>query len=97
MADKGFRVHYAGESTTGVLSAAVLKRGHAAFSINLTPSHNPLEYGGYKFNAADAGPAASQVTESITANARKLVPEAYRPDCREREEVMGAFPKYRAV
>ncbi len=67
----GFTVHYAGESTTGVLSAAVLER-HAAFSINLTPSHNPLEYGGYKFNAADAGPAASEITGRITANAQAL-------------------------
>ncbi len=79
LADKGFRVHYAGESTTGVLSAAVLKL-QAAFSINLTPSHNPLDYGGYKFNAADAGPAASQITETITANARKLVSQGYAPD-----------------
>ena len=68
----GFNVHYAGESTTGVLSAAVLEY-QAAFSVNLTPSHNPLEYGGYKFNAADGGPAASEVTERITANAGKLV------------------------
>ena len=68
----GFKVHYAGESTTGVLSAAVLELG-AAFSINLTPSHNPLEYGGYKYNAADAGPAASPLTNQITANARQLI------------------------
>lgn len=70
----GFVVHYAGESTTGALSAAVLELG-AAFSINLTPSHNPLEYGGYKYNAADAGPAASVLTEKITANARRLMAE----------------------
>ncbi|MGB5233110.1 MAG: phosphoglucomutase [Desulfoprunum sp.] len=68
----GFTVHYAGESTTGVLSAAVLEL-HAAFSINLTPSHNPLQYGGYKYNAADAGPAAAVLTERITANARRLM------------------------
>ena len=68
----GFKVHYAGESTTGVLSAAVLELG-AAFSINLTPSHNPLEYGGYKYNAADAGPAASPLTTQITANAQRLI------------------------
>lgn len=72
LAGAGFTVHYAGESTTGVLSAAVLEF-QAAFSINLTPSHNPLEYGGYKFNAADAGPAASEITERITVNAGKLV------------------------
>ncbi len=70
----GFVVHYAGESTTGVLSAAVLELG-AAFSINLTPSHNPLEYGGYKYNAADAGPAATVLTERITANVRRLMEE----------------------
>lgn len=71
LTEAGFVVHYAGESTTGVLSAAVLER-KAAFSINLTPSHNPLEYGGYKFNAADAGPAASGITERITRNARRI-------------------------
>ena len=68
----GFTVHYAGESTTGVLSAAVLELG-AAFSVNLTPSHNPLEYGGYKYNAADAGPAASELTTRITDTARKII------------------------
>jgi phosphomannomutase len=76
LTDEGFSVHYAGESTTGVLSAAVLEMG-CAFSINLTPSHNPLEYGGYKFNAADAGPAAAQVTGTITRLARKFIEEGY--------------------
>lgn len=70
----GFRVHYAGEATTGVLSAAVLVK-NAAFSINLTPSHNPLEYAGFKYNAADAGPAASSVTSRITALARQIMAE----------------------
>lgn len=68
----GIKVYYAGESTTGALSAAVLIH-KSAFSINLTPSHNPLDYGGYKFNAADGGPAAGSVTEKITANARRIV------------------------
>jgi len=68
----GFVVHYAGESTTGTLSAAVLQLG-AAFSINLTPSHNPLEYGGFKYNAADGGPAAAILTTGITSQARKNV------------------------
>ncbi len=92
LAGKGFRVHYAGESTTGVLSAAVIKL-QAAFSINLTPSHNPLDYGGYKFNAADAGPAASQITETITANARKLVGQGYVPEkiAATIEEVMRSY------
>ncbi len=65
-------VHYAGEATTGTLSAAVLQLG-AAFSINLTPSHNPLEYGGFKYNAADAGPAAPMLTNRITAEACTII------------------------
>ncbi|MDD5702890.1 MAG: hypothetical protein PHU23_12670 [Dehalococcoidales bacterium] len=68
----GFRVHFAGESTTGVLSAAVMELG-AAFSCNLTPSHNPLEYGGFKFNAADAGPAAPEITRFIQEKAQKII------------------------
>ena len=67
----GITVYYAGESTTGVLSAAVLELG-AAFSINLTPSHNPLEYGGYKFNAADAGPATSEITKLISEKSNRI-------------------------
>ncbi|WP_310600954.1 phosphoglucomutase [Desulfobulbus sp.] len=61
----GVKIHYAGEATTGALSASVLVH-RAAFSINLTPSHNPLEYGGFKYNAADAGPAAPILTDTIT-------------------------------
>lgn len=72
LVNAGFTVHYAGESTTGVLSASLLELG-AAFSINLTPSHNPLEYGGFKYNAADAGPAASELTDRITANGRRII------------------------
>lgn len=72
LAEAGFSVFYAGETTTGVLSAVVLQQKYA-FSINLTPSHNPLEYGGYKFNAADAGPAASEITRRITDYARQIV------------------------
>ncbi|UCD66679.1 MAG: phosphoglucomutase, partial [Deltaproteobacteria bacterium] len=70
--ENGIKVHYAGESTTGVLSAALLER-NAAFSINLTPSHNPLEYGGYKFNGFDGGPASSLITNRITEKAREII------------------------
>ncbi len=74
LTSNGFTVHFAGESTTGALSAAMLDL-HAAFSVNLTPSHNPLDYAGYKYNAADAGPASSILTTRITENARKLISE----------------------
>ena len=66
------RVYYAGESTTGVLSAALLELD-GSFSINLTPSHNPLEYGGYKFNGSDGGPASALITNRITEKARKII------------------------
>ena len=72
------KILYAGESTTGALSASVLVR-RAAFSINLTPSHNPLEYGGFKYNAADAGPAAPILTGNITRIARDYMERADIP------------------
>lgn len=81
------KVHYAGETTTGVLSAAVLELG-AAFSINLTPSHNPLEYGGFKYNAADAGPAEAALTQKITDNTRALLDSA---QCNDVPEISDAF------
>lgn len=68
----GFKVYFAGETATGVISAALLEL-HAAFSINLTPSHNPLEYAGFKFNAADGGPAAKIITDQITAGAAEII------------------------
>lgn len=78
LTSNGIFVHYAHEATTGTLSAAVLIL-NAAFSVNLTPSHNPLEYAGFKFNAADAGPAASEITSRITENGRQLIAEGITP------------------
>jgi phosphomannomutase len=74
----GFTVHYAGEATTGTLSAAVL-RLKAAFSVNLTPSHNPLEYAGFKYNAADGGPAAQELTDRITRYAGEIIESGEKP------------------
>lgn len=82
----GFTVHEAGESTTGVLSAALLEL-QAAFSVNLTPSHNPLEYGGFKFNAADGGPAAPLLTGRITAAANRLIAKGSGPATGPRPEL----------
>lgn len=75
LSDHGFTVYFCGETATGVLSAALLDLG-AAFSVNLTPSHNPLDYGGYKYNAADAGPAAGQLTSLITKYARQIIAQS---------------------
>ncbi|PIE56572.1 MAG: phosphoglucomutase [Desulfobulbus propionicus] len=78
LAKNGIRLFYAGEATTGALSASVLRR-NAACSLNMTPSHNPLEYGGVKYNAADAGPAEAILTETITRLARELVASGTSP------------------
>ena len=85
----GFKVYYCGETTTGVLSASLLEL-QAAFSINLTPSHNPLEYGGYKYNAADAGPAASELTQSITKYSREIIASGTIPkfSCQQQSGVL---------
>ncbi len=47
---------YAGEAVTPEFSAGI-EMLNAACSINLTPSHNPANYGGFKFNPSDGGPA----------------------------------------
>jgi len=72
LTSNGFRVHFTGEATTGTISAAIMDLD-AAFSINITPSHNPLEYGGFKFNAADAGPASPSITSKITEKTRFIM------------------------
>ncbi len=78
LAANTIKIFYAGEATTGILSASVLEC-NAAFSINLTPSHNPLEYGGFKYNAADAGPAAPVLTDRITSRAREIISAGASP------------------
>ena len=85
LVDHGFKVYYCQETTTGVLSAALLELG-AAFSVNLTPSHNPLDYGGYKFNAADGGPAASELTSVITQRSRERIASLPEQEAGEKQE-----------
>jgi phosphomannomutase len=78
---------YAGEAPTPAFSAGigVIK---AACSINLTPSHNPANYAGFKFNPSDGGPAGSEITAVIEeiANAKmkkSVLLDPVRPDCIE--------------
>ena len=60
----GIRTWYAGEAVTPEFSAGI-EMLQAASSINLTPSHNPANYGGFKFNPSDGGPAGSEITARI--------------------------------
>lgn len=64
----GVKVYLAGECPTGVGSALVTELD-AAGSINFTPSHNPMDYAGIKFNPADGGPAGPELTSIIEEKA----------------------------
>jgi phosphomannomutase len=61
-----------GLATTPEVSAAI-HATHAAFSVNFTPSHNPFEYHGYKFNPADGGPATAELTEPVARRANEIL------------------------
>src|SRR5882724_836998 len=61
-----------GMATTPEVSAAIAET-NAALSINFTPSHNPFQYHGYKFNPADGGPATKELTGPVTARANALL------------------------
>ena len=52
--------------------ACEIRRRKTDGAINLTASHNPAEYHGVKFSAADGGPALPEVTRDIEARAAKL-------------------------
>ncbi len=68
----GIRTWYAGEATTPEFSAGI-EMLQAACSINLTPSHNPANYAGFKFNPADGGPAGSEITTRIEEIANRMM------------------------
>ncbi|MFO0752139.1 MAG: phosphomannomutase [Thermodesulfovibrionales bacterium] len=71
----GIGTWYAGEATTPEFSAGIEMSG-AACSINLTPSHNPANYAGFKFNPADGGPAGTGITSKIEEIANRMMEEA---------------------
>ena len=69
---EGIRTWYAGEAPTPEFSAGI-EMLHAACSINLTPSHNPANYSGFKFNPSDGGPAGSEITTKIEEIANRMM------------------------
>lgn len=71
---EGIKVWYAGEAATPEFSAGI-EMLDAACSINLTPSHNPANYAGFKFNPADGGPAGSEITAEIERIANRMMGE----------------------
>jgi phosphoglucomutase len=67
-----------GYTPTPAVSFAILtynggRSSGLADGIVVTPSHNPPEDGGFKYNPPDGGPAASQITSVIQDRANELL------------------------
>jgi phosphoglucomutase len=67
-----------GVTPTPVISWEILtynrgRTAHLADGIVITPSHNPPEDGGFKYNPPNGGPADTDVTESIQNRANVLL------------------------
>jgi phosphomannomutase len=69
---ENIRTWYAGEAATPEFSAGI-EMLKAACSINLTPSHNPANYGGFKFNPSDGAPAGPEITKKIESTANEMM------------------------
>jgi phosphoglucomutase len=72
-----------GVTPTPVVSRAILvhnrgRREHLADGVVVTPSHNPPEDGGFKYNPPDGGPADTAVTKAIEARANELLRDGNR-------------------
>jgi phosphoglucomutase len=63
---------------TPVISRAILvhnrgRKDHLADGIVITPSHNPPEDGGFKYNPTNGGPADTHVTQRVEGRANELL------------------------
>ncbi|GBD96250.1 MAG TPA: phosphomannomutase [Nitrospirae bacterium] len=95
---EGIKTWYAGEAPTPEFSAGI-EMLNAACSINLTPSHNPANYGGFKFNPSDGGPAGTEITAQIEKIANEMMREsplltAAHPEHDEKIDLTGLYIKY---
>jgi len=70
------RIYDAGQCPTGVGSMLVQELA-AAGSLNFTPSHNPMDYAGLKFNPGDGGPADQALTTIIEDYANAMMRPGY--------------------
>jgi len=69
-----------GTTPTPVISHAILaynrgRKAHLADGVVITPSHNPPEDGGFKYNPPSGGPADSAETSAIEKRANALMVE----------------------
>ena len=72
-----------GYTPTPVLSHAILTRNknlklHRADGIVITPSHNPPEDGGFKYNPPSGGPADTSATKWIENRANEIIANSLR-------------------
>ena len=99
-----------GVTPTPVISHAILvynrsRKEHVADGIVVTPSHNPPEDGGFKYNPTHGGPADVDVTQWIENRANELLrignrgvrrmrlEEAYRADTTHLQDYAPAYVK----
>jgi phosphoglucomutase len=99
-----------GVTPTPVISHAILvhnrkRREHLADGIVVTPSHNPPEDGGFKYNPTYGGPADTDVTQWVENRANELLrdgnrgvrrmrlEEAYRADTTRLQDYVPAYVK----
>jgi phosphoglucomutase len=69
-----------GYTPTPVISHAILtynrgRTSHLADGVVITPSHNPPEDGGFKYNPPNGGPAGPEITNVIQARANEIMRE----------------------
>src|SRR5580700_1263234 len=86
-----------GYTPTPALSRAILAYNEGrteglADGIVITPSHNPPEDGGFKYNPPDGGPAGSQITSVIQDRANELLAGGLREVRRMRYEAARNAP-----
>jgi phosphomannomutase len=95
---EGIRTWYAGEAPTPEFSAGI-EMLEAACAINLTPSHNPANYAGFKFNPSDGGPAGAEITAKIEEMSNRMMSgtrllESVRPVNFERTDFTALYITY---
>ena len=84
-----------GVTPTPVISRAILvynrgRKEHLADGIVITPSHNPPEDGGFKYNPTNGGPAETDIT-SWVAKSRQRVVASF--ECRREASVVRDGPE----
>jgi len=94
----GIKTWYAGEAPTPEFSAGI-EMVHAACSINLTPSHNPANYSGFKFNPSDGGPAGTEITTKIEEISNRMMDKLsiikpVKPEKGEKIDLTGLYIQF---